>query len=91
MTLCVERVLRHDGAHLLRSNQKGWTAELLRPIWYQSSGRTQTHVFVCIFADAIWKTLGHILNGNRYAQREQMANRTNKRFPKNPESGRDRT
>gem|GEM_PF-6169953 len=32
---------------------------LLRPIWHQDSGRTQAHIFVCVLAYALWKTLDH--------------------------------
>ena len=72
-----------DGAYLLRSNQKGWTAAefwetymqltvverafrvlkshlLLRPIWHRYSGRTEAHVFVCVLAYALWKTVDHL-------------------------------
>jgi hypothetical protein len=33
---------------------------LLRPIWHHYSGRTQAHVFICILAYALWKTLDHL-------------------------------
>src|SRR4029077_9038395 len=33
---------------------------LLRPIWHHTSGRTQAHVFVCVLAYALWKTLDHL-------------------------------
>jgi hypothetical protein len=33
---------------------------LLRPIWHQYSGRTRAHIFVCILAYALWKTLDHL-------------------------------
>jgi transposase len=33
---------------------------LLRPIWHRYSGRTQAHVFVCVLAYALWKTLDHL-------------------------------
>lgn len=33
---------------------------LMRPIWHQYSGRTQAHVFVCVLAYALWKTLDHL-------------------------------
>jgi hypothetical protein len=36
------------------------TELLLRPIWHQYSGRTQAHVFVCVLAYALWKTLDHL-------------------------------
>jgi transposase len=31
----------------------------LRPIWHHYSGRTQAHVFVCVLAYALWKTLDY--------------------------------
>jgi transposase len=34
---------------------------LLRPIWHHYGGRTQAHVFVCVLAYALWKTLDHLL------------------------------
>ena len=34
---------------------------LLRPVWHQYSGRTQAHVFVCVLAYTLWKTLDHLL------------------------------
>jgi transposase len=33
---------------------------LLRPIWHQYAGRTQAHIFVCVLAYALWKTLDHL-------------------------------
>jgi transposase len=45
----VERAFR-----VLKSNL------LLRPIWHQYSGRTQAHVFICVLAYALWKTLDHL-------------------------------
>ncbi len=33
---------------------------LLRPIWHHTSGRTQAHIFVCVLAYALWKTLDHL-------------------------------
>jgi transposase len=32
----------------------------LRPVWHQYSGRVQAHVFVCMLAYALWKTLDHL-------------------------------
>jgi transposase len=32
----------------------------LRPVWHQYSGRVQAHVFVCVLAYALWKTLDHM-------------------------------
>jgi Transposase DDE domain len=45
----VERAFRVLKSHLL-----------LRPIWHQYSGRCQAHVFVCVLAYALWKTLDHL-------------------------------
>jgi hypothetical protein len=33
---------------------------LLRPIWHHYSERTQAHIFVCVLAYALWKTLDHL-------------------------------
>jgi Transposase DDE domain len=33
---------------------------LLRPIWHHYSGRTQAHIFVCVLAYALWKTLDYL-------------------------------
>jgi hypothetical protein len=33
---------------------------LLRPIWHHYSGRMRAHVFVCVLAYALWKTLDHL-------------------------------
>ena len=33
---------------------------LLRPIWHHYSHRAQAHVFVCVLAYALWKTLDHL-------------------------------
>ena len=45
----VERAFR-----VLKSNL------LLRPIWHHHSGRTQAHIFICVLAYALWKTLDHL-------------------------------
>jgi transposase len=45
----VERAFR-----VLKSNL------MLRPIWHQYSGRTEAHIFVCVLAYALWKTLEHL-------------------------------
>jgi hypothetical protein len=34
---------------------------LLRPVWHHYSGRTEAHIFVCVLAYALWKTLDHLL------------------------------
>lgn len=33
---------------------------LLRPIWHHYDRRTQAHIFVCVLAYALWKTLDHL-------------------------------
>ncbi len=33
---------------------------LLRPIWHQLDGRVEAHIFVCVLAYALWKTLDHL-------------------------------
>ncbi len=33
---------------------------LLRPVWHHYSGRTEAHIFVCVLAYALWKTLDHL-------------------------------
>jgi transposase len=45
----VERAFRILKSHLL-----------LRPVWHQYSGRVAAHVFVCVLAYALWKTLDHL-------------------------------
>lgn len=34
---------------------------LLRPMWHQHAGRIQAHIFVCVLAYALWKSLDHLL------------------------------
>jgi transposase len=34
---------------------------LLRPLWHHYSGRVEAHVFVCVLAYTLWKTLDHLL------------------------------
>jgi transposase len=34
---------------------------LLRPIWHHYSGRTEAHIFICMLAYALWKTLDHLI------------------------------
>ena len=52
---------------------------LLRPIWHQYSGRTQAHVFICVLAYALWKTLDHLAKqaGLRTEIRKPDLNRGN--------------
>ncbi len=33
---------------------------LLRPIWHHYSGRTKAHIFICVLAYTLWKTLDHL-------------------------------
>jgi transposase len=33
---------------------------VLRPVWHHYSGRVQAHVFICVRAYALWKTLDHL-------------------------------
>lgn len=34
---------------------------LLRPIWHHHSGSTEAHIFICVLAYALWKTLDHLI------------------------------
>jgi transposase len=34
---------------------------LLRPIWHHYSRRTEAHIFICVLAYALWKTLDHLI------------------------------
>jgi transposase len=51
---------------------------LLRPIWHQYSGRTQAHVFICVLAYALWKTLDHL------AKRADLMTLIHKPDPRRP-------
>jgi hypothetical protein len=53
---------------------------LLRPMWHQSSGRVQAHVFVCVLAYALWKALDHMLH------RSGLTTRIRKPDPHRPRS-----
>ena len=53
---------------------------LLRPIWHHYSGRTQAHVFVCVLAYALWKTLDHL------AKRAGLQTLIRKPDPRRPRS-----
>jgi transposase len=33
---------------------------LLRPVWHHYSGRVEAHIFICVLAYALWKTLEHL-------------------------------
>jgi hypothetical protein len=52
---------------------------LLRPIWHHYSGRTQAHIFVCVLAYALWKTLDHL------AQRAGLQTLIHKPDPERPD------
>ncbi len=54
---------------------------LLRPMWHQTSGRIEAHVFVCVLAYALWKALAHLL-GNA-----GVKTRIRKKDPDDPEAG----
>lgn len=51
---------------------------LLRPIWHHYSGRTEAHVFICVLAYALWKTLDHL------AKRAGLTTETRKPDPRRP-------
>jgi transposase len=38
---------------------------LLRPLWHHYSGRVEAHVFVCVLAYTLWKTLDYLLKRAR--------------------------
>jgi hypothetical protein len=65
----VERAFR-----VLKSNL------LLRPIWHQHGTRTQAHIFVCVLAYALWKTLDHL------AKRAGLLTLIHKTDPDRPEA-----
>lgn len=43
--------------------------ELLRPIWHQLGNRVKAHVFVCVLAYLLWKTLEHMLGQTKLMTR----------------------
>jgi transposase len=51
---------------------------LLRPIWHHYSHRTEAHVFICVLAYALWKTLDHL------AQRAGLMTEIRKPDPRRP-------
>ena len=55
------------------------TELLLRPIWHHYSGRTQAHIFVCVLAYALWKTLDHL------AKRARLQTLPSKPDPEHPD------
>jgi transposase len=52
--------------------------ELLRPIWHHLGHRVQAHVFVCVLAYLLWKTLEHLL------RQTTLMTRINKPDPRRP-------
>ncbi len=56
------------------------TELLLRPIWHQYSGRTEAHIFVCVLAYALWKTLDYL------AKRAGLQTLIRKPDPERPEA-----
>jgi transposase len=54
----------------------------LRPVWHHYSGRTQAHVFVCVLAYALWKTLDHL------AKQAGLMTEIRKPDPRRPRSSR---
>jgi len=53
---------------------------LLRPVWHHYSGRTEAHVFVCVLAYALWKTLDHLL------KQSELMTEIRKPDPERPDS-----
>lgn len=53
---------------------------LLRPVWHHYSGRVQAHVFICVLAYALWKTLDHL------AQRAGLHTEIRKPDPHRPQA-----
>lgn len=51
---------------------------LLRPIWHQFDGRVEAHIFVCVLAYALWKTLDHL------AKRAGLQTQIHKPDPRRP-------
>jgi transposase len=52
---------------------------LLRPIWHHGGDRTKAHIFVCVLAYALWKTLDHL------AKRAGLQTWCRKPDPEHPE------
>jgi transposase len=53
---------------------------LLRPVWHHESGRVQAHVFLCVLAYALWKTLDHL------AKQAGLQTEIRKPDPKRPQA-----
>jgi transposase len=54
---------------------------LLRPVWHQYNGRVEAHIFVCVLAYALWKTLDHL------AKKANLQTLIRKPDPERPEAG----
>jgi len=54
---------------------------LLRPLWHHYSGRVEAHIFVCVLAYALWKTLDHL------AKRADLQTLIRKTDPERPGAG----
>jgi transposase len=53
---------------------------LLRPVWHHYSGRVEAHIFICVLAYALWKTLDHL------AQQAKLQTLIRKIDPERPEA-----
>jgi transposase len=53
---------------------------LLRPVWHHYSGRVEAHIFVCVLAYALWKTLDHL------AKQAQLLTEIRKVDPERPDA-----
>ena len=53
---------------------------LLRPVWHHYSKRVEAHVFVCVLAYALWKTLDHL------AKQANLQTEIRKPDPDNPDA-----
>jgi transposase len=52
----------------------------LRPVWHHYSGRVQAHIFICVLAYALWKTLDHL------AKQARLETKLRKPDPKRPQA-----
>jgi transposase len=53
---------------------------LLRPVWHHYSGRVEAHIFICVLAYALWKTLDHL------AKQAQLLTEIRKVAPERPDA-----
>jgi transposase len=54
---------------------------LLRPVWHHYSNRVEAHIFVCVLAYALWKTLDHL------AKEAKLLTLIHKVDPLHPDAG----